>query len=224
MELTCSRCHQTVQTADCYCPFCGLPQIVYSADEAAGQGHPERANEPVRDAGSVDWRPALRMALALAIPAGVLSSMFSPVGKFGPLLMAAASAWVVAIYLRSQRPAWITVTAGARIGLVTGILGSWAASLVTGVTLYAERYWAHQGGAFDDLWKAQVDQVSQELAAMGFDAQRIAEQKALMLTPEGHTGELLMEVLMWCAILLSFAIAGGALGARFLGRPRQTQS
>lgn len=223
MELTCDRCHQTVQAADCYCPFCGLPQIVYSADDAAGQGQPDRSNEVVRDAASVDWRPALRLILALALPTGVLCSMFSPVGIFGPLLMATASAWVVAIYLRSQRPAWITTGAGARIGLATGILGSWTAALITGVTLYVERYWMHQASAFDNLWKTQVDQVSQQLATMGFDSQRIAENKTMMLSPEGHAWEMLFEVVLLGAILLAFAIAGGALGARFLGR-RQTQS
>ncbi|MGA2570607.1 MAG: hypothetical protein ABSF23_08820 [Terracidiphilus sp.] len=204
--------------------MCGLPQIVYSADEAAGQGQPEHEDGPVRDAGSIDWKPALRLAMALAIPAGVLSSMFSPFGILGPLLMGAASAWVIALYLRGQRPAWITLGAGARIGLVTGILGSWVAALITGVTLYIERYWMHQAKAFDDLWQAQVDQMSQQLASMGFDPQKVAEQKALMLSPQGHAGEMLFEVLLLAAILLIFAIAGGAIGARFLGRPRQPQS
>ena len=134
MEITCTRCHQTIQAENCYCPVCGLPQLVYTAECAPGQGQPERWNEAVRDAGSVDWKPALRAALMLAVPAGLLCSMLSPVSIFGLLLMAAAAAWAVVLYVRSQRPAWITIGAGARIGLVTGVLGGWTGCRITGIT------------------------------------------------------------------------------------------
>ena len=80
MEVTCSRCHQTVQPGDCFCPFCGLPQLVYTADGSAAPGQPERVGEPIRDAATIDWKPALRLALSLAIPAGALCSMYSPAG------------------------------------------------------------------------------------------------------------------------------------------------
>ena len=74
MEMTCNRCHQTVQTDTCYCPACGLPQLLYTADTSAGPVQPERWNEAVRDAGSVEWKPALKAALMLAIPAGLLAN------------------------------------------------------------------------------------------------------------------------------------------------------
>ena len=93
----------------------------------------------------------------LAIPAGAICSMFSPVGVFGLPLMAAAGAWAVALYMRGRRPAWITIGAGARIGLVTGILGSWAAAFTTAVSLYAMRFWLHHGSAIDDAWLAQIN-------------------------------------------------------------------
>jgi len=76
METTCNRCHQTVQDENCYCPSCGLPQFVYSAESAAGQGQTERWNDAVRDAASIDWKPALRSAFMLAIPAGILCAPF----------------------------------------------------------------------------------------------------------------------------------------------------
>ena len=73
MEVTCSRCHQTVQPEDCFCPFCGLPQLVYTADGLAVPGQPERTGEPVRDAGSVDWKAALRLAETVTRDAHVVS-------------------------------------------------------------------------------------------------------------------------------------------------------
>ncbi|MGA9062298.1 MAG: hypothetical protein WB341_11605 [Terracidiphilus sp.] len=223
MELTCSRCHQTVQAGDCYCPFCGLPQLVYAADGSAGAGQPERWSEAVREAGAVDWKPALRSALALAVPAGILCAELTRIGLVGPLLIPLAAAWVVALYMRSQRPAWITIGAGARIGLVTGILGSWTAAMTVGITLYAQRFWLHQGKAFDDLWQSETNQVTQQLSSMGFDAQTIAANKALMLSPQGRAGAMLFDTGLLALVILAFAVAGGALGARFLGRPRRSE-
>jgi hypothetical protein len=137
--------------------------------------------------------------------------------------MPVAAAWVVALYMRSRRPAWITIGAGARIGLVTGILGSSAAALTTGASLYAMRFWLHQGQAFDDAWQNNINLVSQQLAAMGFNAQNIAINKALMLSPEGRAGSMLFNTALLGIILLAFSVAGGALGARFLGRPRRME-
>src|SRR5580700_7978007 len=140
MEITCTRCHQSVLADNCYCPTCGLPQLLYSAENVPGQPPPERWNEPVRDASIVDWKRAMRMCIALAVPAGVLCSLFSPVSIFGLLWMAIAAAWAVALYLRSQKPAWITIGAGARIGLVTGLLAAWLAFTISGSVLYVDRF------------------------------------------------------------------------------------
>lgn len=224
MELTCSRCHQTVQPEDCFCPFCGLPQLVYTADGSAVPGQPERAGEPVRDAGTVDWKPVLRLALMLAIPAGAICSMYSPAGILGLPLMAGAGAWAVALYMRGRRPAWITIGAGARIGLVIGILGAWTAAFTTAVSLYAMRYWLHQGLSIDDLWQTSVNQGMQQLVSAGsVDVQAIASIKALMLSSEGRAGLMLVYTAILALILLAFSVAGGALGARFLGRPRRIE-
>jgi len=224
MELTCSRCHQTVQPGDCFCPYCGLPQLVYTADGSAGPGVSERTGEPVRDASSVDWKAALRLAFMLAIPAGAICSMFSPAGVFGLPLMAAAGAWVVALYMRSRRPAWITIGAGARIGLVTGILGAWAAAFTTAISLYTMRFGLHRGPALDAEWQSQMNLATQYWASMGFDAQQIATNRAIMLSPEGHAGFILFSVVLLAIIVLAVTVAGGALGARFLGRPRRIES
>lgn len=225
MELTCSRCHQTVHAEDCFCPFCGLPQLVYTADGSTAPGQPDDGSETVRDAGSIAWKPALRLILMVAVPIGAMCSMLSPLGIFGLILMAGTAAWVVALYMRSQRPAWITIGAGARIGLVTGIVGGWTAAACTGVSLYAMRFWLHQGQLFDDFWQTLVNQqMSQQWNSMGADPRTIAEAKAWILSPEGRAGWVLGAVAFLVTILLVFSIAGGALGARFLGRPRRTEN
>ena len=223
MELTCSRCHQTVQPADCFCPFCGLPQLVYNADGAAAAGQPERWGDAARDASSINWKPALRTALLLATPAGVLCAALTRVGLVGLLLIPIAAAWVVALYMRAHRPAWITVAAGARIGFVTGILGSWAAAATTGFALFAMRFWLHQGNVFDEMWQKQINEGSQQLSALGFDPQTVAATKLLMLSPEGRAASIVFNIVLMTLLILALAVAGGALGAHVLGRPRRSE-
>ena len=224
MEISCSRCHQTLESADCFCPVCGLPQLVYNTDGTPGQGQPEQWSGPVRDASQVEWKPALRSVLALAIPAGLFCSIPSPVGIFGLLLMAGTAAWVVALYMRMQRPAWITIGAGARIGLVTGIVGSWTSAAVTGVTLYAMRFWLHQGSVFDKFWQGVYQQLTQDWTTMGVDAQTLAIFQGLLLSPEGRAGWVLGAIVFLMAALLLFAVAGGAISAHLIARTRRPQT
>jgi RNA polymerase subunit RPABC4/transcription elongation factor Spt4 len=224
METTCNRCNETMPAEACYCPSCGLPQLVYQGDGVLDAGTPTRWNEAVRDASSVAWKPALRIATILGIPAGMLCSMLSPVGILGLVLMAATGLWVVTLYMRSQRPAWITVGAGARIGLVTGLLGGWSAAATTGVTLYAMRYWFHHGQIFDDFWLNLVDrQMTAQWTSMGVDAQTIELAKAWLLSPWGRAGWVLCAVSLLMAVLLLVAVAGGALGARMHVRARRPE-
>src|SRR5215469_10953858 len=167
MEIACNRCHQPVDAESCYCPACGLPQLVYTAEGVPGLAQPERAEVP-RDAGSVNWKAALRAALLLAIPAGVLSCGISPVGILGLFWMSAAAAWAVTLYVRGQRPAWITVGAGARIGLVTGLIAGAVAFSVSGGSLFVQRFVLHQAAVIDSEWKSRVDasnQLTQQFAA-----------------------------------------------------------
>jgi hypothetical protein len=224
MELSCSRCHQTVQDGICFCPNCGLPQLVYSAENSANGGQPERSGEAVRDANTVDWNSALRSTLPLAIPAGILCSVLSPVSVLGLLLMGATAAWVVAHYIRGHRPAWITVAAGARIGFVTGVVGSWTAAAISGLSLYAMRFWLHQGTAFDDFWRNVVNLQQAQGTAVGADAQNLAAAKSLMMSPEGRAGLILFTIAILMAILVLFATAGGAIGARVLTRTRRSEN
>jgi hypothetical protein len=234
MELTCSRCQQTVQSGDCFCPFCGLPQLVYTADGSAEQGgQPEPGVGAPRDAGQVDWKPALKSVLAFAIPAGLVCAVPLGWGLLGLVLMAASAAWVVALYMRRSRPAWITIGAGARIGLVTGLLAGAVSFTVSSAILFIQRYGFHQGGRIDSDWKALVDadmQLSQQISsAIGSsDTAQImaiqAQQKAWMLSPEGHAGMVVANLAVASLLFIFCAATGGALCARMMARSRRPQT
>src|ERR1700738_966333 len=218
MEATCNRCHQVVPAESCYCPTCGLPQLVYSSDDGAGAAAPaERWTGAVEDASTVEWKPALRAAMMLAVPAGLLSCGQSPVALLSLFWMAAAAAWAVTLYMRKRRPGWITMGAGARIGLVTGLLAGWLAFAASGVALYAMRFAFGHGKDFDEPWQALVAQMSQQWQQMSPDAQTAATLKwfaGWLLSAEGRAGSMLGGLMLLEVALLVFAAAGGAIGAR----------
>jgi hypothetical protein len=233
MEITCNRCHQTVLAENCYCPSCGLPQLICATDGSAAQAQPEPWDGVVRDAGSIHWKPALSAAFKLAIPAGVLCSEASPLRGAGLIWMTSAAMLAVMFYLRSQRPAWITIGAGARIGLVTGLLAAWLAFCVSSSSLFVERVIFHQSSQIDASYNSLfVDRfqqtVQQSLAGMApADAAQSQSAfnkiQAIILSPEGHAGMWAASLAIVSCFLLIFAVAGGALGARMLGRSRQPE-
>ncbi|HUX43619.1 MAG TPA: zinc ribbon domain-containing protein [Terracidiphilus sp.] len=232
MELTCPRCHNPLLADHCFCPTCGLPLLVYETEAEAEPGQVERWTHAVRDASIVEWKPAMRVALALAVPAGLLSSGISPVSLLGLLWVAGAAAWAVVLYVRSQRPAWITVGAGARIGLVTGLLAGWLAFTVSGGALYVQRNVLHQSGELDTQWKSYVS-MSQQMSeqwAQGMtpaDAKQAqvvrAQVQAWMLSPWGHAGIEAFSLIGNALFLVFFAVGGGAIGARVLARTQRPQ-
>ena len=230
MEITCTRCHQTILADNCYCPACGLPQLVFSAEGGTSTGVVEKPHEPVRDASSVDWKAALRAVLMLAVPAGILSSEATPFGLLGMIWMAGAAAMAVFVYLRRQRPGWITMGAGARIGLVTGLLGGWLAFAISGSALYVQRYVFHQAAQIDGEWKtamlASQEMTQQWMAGMmtpEMAQAQTAKAQAWMLSPEGHAGWAAFGFACDAMFLLFFAVAGGALGARIMARTRRPE-
>ena len=227
MEATCNRCHQSVPEDSCYCPTCGLPQIVYSSEEAPGTATAERWTEAVQDASVVEWKPALRAAMILAVPAGLLSCGQSPVALLSLFWMAAAAAWAVRLYMRKRRPGWITMGAGARIGLVTGLLAGWLSFAASGAALYAMRFLFGHGRDFDGPWQELVGQMSQQWQSMSPDAQTAATLKwfaGWLLSSEGRAGSVLGGLLILETALLVFAAAGGAIGARLTARSRQPEA
>ena len=228
MEITCSRCHQTVEAESCYCPTCGLPQLMYAPDGPPGQNQPARLDEGPRDAATIDWKPALRAAVLMAVPAGLLSSAASPLDHLELLWMTLAAGWAVVLYVRSQRPAWITFGAGARIGLVTGLMAAWLSFGISGAALFVERFLLHHSSQIDAAWKAAIDlgqQLTQQWTTqIGVaDAGQMQAQRIQMLSPEGHAGWQVFGLASNSLFLILFGVAGGAMGARLLARTRRPE-
>jgi RNA polymerase subunit RPABC4/transcription elongation factor Spt4 len=227
MEITCSRCHQAVPADSCFCPTCGLPQIVYSTDGAELPTETDSSTPAAREPGSVDWKLALRLALLLAAPAGLLSCGYSPFGQLGGIFwIAAASAWVVTLYTRRQRPASITIGSGARIGLLTGILAAWLVLGADGAGIFTERFFLHNGDRIDQAWSVQVDaslklwdQMAPQLGMN--DPAQLKMQRDMELSPEGHAGVILFGETMQGLFFALLAALSGAISARAFARSRR---
>jgi hypothetical protein len=186
----------------------------------------------VRDASVVAWKPALRAAVMLALPAGLLCSSLSPLRVFGLFWMTSAAAWAVTLYLRGQQAPWITTGAGARIGMVTGIMAGWLAFALSGGAMFVDRFVLHHSSQIDTEWRLTVEanqQIFQKWAeGMGsaYSAQvqvQLAQQRVWMLSPWGHAGIETFDSAMAAMFLILFAIVGGAMGARFLARTRRPE-
>jgi hypothetical protein len=238
LEATCQRCHETLRDADRYCPACGLPQLIFVASETpvAALGEDDVQNQGGASSGrtgladGIVWRTALRAALMLAIPAGVLCSGLIPIGQsLGLFWVVGAAAWAVSLYSKRARPGWLSMGTGARIGLVTGLFASWLSLSVNGISLWVARFVLHQGGQMDSLWATEVEsslQASQQMVAqMGMTAAQAAQStqfsRSLMLSAEGRAGIALSTFLGGAVFLVLFAMIGGAIGARWLAQPRR---
>jgi RNA polymerase subunit RPABC4/transcription elongation factor Spt4 len=241
METTCSRCHQTIPTDGLYCPSCGLPQFVYSGEESAVPAQANQSADAPHEVGAVEWKPALRLVLLLSVPVGLLLGRTNFLELLGLIWIAAVAAWAVTLYVRrqraAQRPFWLTTGAGARIGLVTGLITGWVAFAAFAASLYVERNVFHRGKEMDDARQAQVAKgyellqssgLWQSLVASTRDPQAaeamVKEQIAWSLSPEGTAGSALSEVLMAEFLLVAFAVAGGAMGAKLLAGPAKAGS
>ena len=226
METTCSRCHQSVPSDSCYCPSCGLPQLVYAAEPGAIPPSSERWPEAVRDASSIDWKPAIRAFLFVAVPVGFLTSQFATawLRALRNFWIASAAGCVVFLYMRSQRPAWITIGAGARMGLVTGLIAAWLAFGLSGASLFLTRVVYHQGDQIDSAWTEAVSDMDRQTQRMEaqmsipYNAAQAETQRKWMLSAEGRAGFQTVGLAWDCFLLTLFSAAGGAVGARMLGR------
>jgi hypothetical protein len=238
LEVSCRRCHETLREADRYCPVCGLPQLMYMAAEApvvplGSESVPPPLGEMAAVMNGIQWRQALRAAMIVAIPAGVLCSALSQIGSSLALFwMVGAAVWAVVLYARRSRSLRISMGNGARIGLITALLASWLTFSVDGLLLWLGRFVQHQGSQMDKDWTDLVDKVHQmdlQMAAQTGMAsaqftQQMQSQQAWMLSPAGRAGAPLVLFAIGTAFLILFATLGGALSARFLGQPRRSSA
>jgi hypothetical protein len=232
MPETCHRCGGELAAGggeSPFCPHCGAPQLYLSLDNQS----PETGGEPREgDAGTasaaqalrlrqIEWKTAIRCALAVAGVAGFLLLA----GIRLPLLRPAGLLWILSaslitmgLYERRQPRARMDAGIGARIGLVGGlclVIGLGSVAAVVGVIL---RFGLHAMGSFDD--------------AVGGIIQKVIQQSTTPFPPEAiqlaHSQEfraayILFVYAFFAVLLLMLSTLGGAF-AGFMRTRRKTSA
>jgi hypothetical protein len=203
-----------VEQGTAFCPQCRAPQIRVAvpeivipsgiASDSAVTSLPAYFGAPLTT--RIEWSQALP-ATALA---GLITAllMMTPLAYFGFGMLIGGSLSVV-FYRRRVPVANVTPGMGARLGMVSGILGGgiFAALLSVGTTLFH---------AWDSV-RAKLIEVVEQTAARNPDPQT---QQALEFfkSPDGIVLLLTTALIGALIAFVIFSGLGGALGAAFLRR------
>jgi hypothetical protein len=218
VEYPCHQCHATVQEGMAFCPQCNAPQIrVAVADVGPSSRTPDfetphqEVLQGIVSAGSsagpgIEWVRAFpAMALAGLIAAGIT---LMPFNTFG-LGLLAGGVLSVAFYRRRSVMADITPGMGARLGIVSGILGFGMSALVVAI--------GSSKSHVDEEIRGKMIEAVKQAAARSSDpqAQKVVE---FVQTPQGFTLFLSLLVIVIFVSFILFSGLGGALGAALLRR------
>jgi hypothetical protein len=220
MEAVCHRCHTPLAAPDVFCPACGAPQLRFepSGDQAdLGSG----SKPGYADTTGVAWKHAIAAAATVAVPMGVLTAL-PLVNLFFLLWIVGGAVLAVSLYSRRASASLLNAGTGARIGLIAGLIAALTATLITGLSLVAQRFLLHTGPLLDEELKQLAEQMTERMAQSPTTQQ--AQMQAIvhfLLSPDGKAVWMLSAAVMSAAGIVLFAVAGGALGARVFASRRR---
>ena len=228
MHEYCHRCGGELPAGDGlspFCPHCGSPQLFlqeYEQQTSASEGETTGALPPPRPR-QVEWKTAIRCALAVAAVAAVLSLVAARVGVVSPLSwLWTLSGSIIALgfYQRRRPQAWMDAGVGARIGLVTGlalVVGLACSAAVAGLVA---RYGLRNMAGFDGQLTAQLAQLHEQIQKSGAGSPELPEMLRFIATPEFRAGFMLTGISMAGGFLLLLSTLGGAVGGMLRTRTK----
>lgn len=168
---------------------------------------------------AISWRDAIRAALIVAIPAGVLSAISFL--SWGWCLWIVGGAMLSVALYRKRAPGYLLDTqSGMRIGALSGLMAAYASVTTTAIWRVFARFVLHQGTAIDDLYDKAIQQAT-TLVQTSPEAQ--ADWRSythFLLSPDGRAAFTLMAAVTTSMGIILFSALGGALGVRFFA-PRK---
>lgn len=214
MEYPCHQCGAAVEQGTAFCPQCRAPQIRVAVPEAASlsgttsdpavSSLPAYFSSPLTT--RIEWSQALPATALAGLIAAVL--MMTPLAGFGLGMLIGGSLSVV-FYRRRIPVAQVTPGMGARLGMVSGILGGgiFAALLSIGTMLFH---------AWDSI-RAKLIAVVEQTAARNPDPQA-QQAMEFFKSPEGIVLLLTTALIGTLIAFVIFSGLGGVLGAALLRR------
>ncbi len=225
MDPVCHRCGTTLNSPEeLFCPHCGAPQLRCDpADEAAApSAMPQVAGRnPELFSSKAAILSALIVAVLVAIPMGLLSSMYD----FSFLWVVGGGIASVVLYRRRVGFA-PTGRIGWRIGGLAGLLAAFISLAFYSLRSVIQRYALHNDGA-----EREIHSLALQFAAAVTQANRsnpqTADAAALLtrfwLSPDGAAALALLMAATFTFSVVLFAAAGGALGARIASISKRPQ-
>lgn len=217
MDTVCHRCGTTLNTSESFCPHCGAPQLRFEASDEQTPYQSEPPAPGLHLGQAILWRPAVQVALLVAIPVGFLSSLFD----FSILWVLAGGFGAVALYQR-KAPAMLNARSGWRIGMLVGVMAAFLSSLVDGISMVVERYLLHHGASIDQKLISLTQQMTEQMVHQNPEAaQQIPWFIHFWLSPDGHAAIVLFMSAFAAIMMIAFSTIGGAVGARVLSARRR---
>lgn len=220
MDLICHRCGAALSNEDTFCPVCGAPQIrfennpdteMYAAALNQGYGAPAP--------NGVQWKHALRAAVTVAVPIGLMSSNLLPyVSAFCCLWIIGGAIAAIALYRKKTEVSVIAAKTGARIGFVVGILAAFASTLFSALSMSLERFLLHHGDVIDKTFDGQLEQLAKMSQSNPDPQGQMQAFLKFLATPDGRAAWILLGAIVLATGIVIFSMLGGALGARILTR------
>jgi hypothetical protein len=228
MSTSCHRCGGDLPLPDgatSFCPHCGAPQLYLLEHLLEDLPTETTGAEPPPDARRIEWQPAIRAAMFVALVAPALCLLGSALSIFSLLSLlwiASGSIIAIGIYHKQRPAAFLDARTGARIGLVVGLLMGLALSLTLAVSGVVARFALHRMAGFDadttGKLRAQIDLMSAQAAAQSNPIPPWLT--AIFLSPEFRAAMGLVSIAMLCALVLLLSTLGGAFAGSMRARPR----
>jgi len=208
MEEFCS-CGAQLPPDALFCHKCGKPQREIVTPEPVPDNRPVAAVEPPPAAAPSPAAPpvnfrnpvAVRIALLLALTATVLSIL--------PMVNWLAAGFFAVFFYRRKTGSLLNVGAGMRLGWLVGLF-----SFALAVILFTIQ---ELPKALSGQLAASIEEQLRSLPA--FDPTMARQVGEMLSTGTGMAEYLVFSVLGLFFFITCFSMAGGALGAKLVGRP-----
>jgi hypothetical protein len=211
VEYPCHQCGAAVEQGTAFCPQCRAPQIRVAVPEIvtpSGIATDSFASPlPAYFSSSLTTRIEWSLALPATALAGLIAAvlMMTRLQDFGFGML--IGGWLSVVFYRRRHPmAKITAGMGARLGMVSGILGGGIFAALLSIRIFV----FHNG----DSLREQLIEGVQQAAARNPDPQALQAME-FFKSPPG------LVLLLTIGALLTFVIfcgLGGVLGAVLLRR------
>jgi MFS family permease len=223
MDYSCHKCGRTLEEGRPFCPDCGAPQIrvilpdatpqpALAGDGAVLQGHAEAVHVlPSDSANSFHawWSHDLKPCALAAIIAIALSLV-----GLNPFVGALAAGWLAVTFSRRRMPGMrVRPATGGRLGAITGLI-------IFGISTVFETFAVVLLNKGAELRSEMLDKVQQ--VAQRYPGPEVQPFVDFVKTPEGFAFMMVGSVIFGLVAFIALGGLGGALGAWFLGRNRQS--